>query len=307
MLVPGAAVSGRRLRAVSVHLIRGGRGGRRSLFLWALPRDARLLRLGGAAVSAQLPACLLVRSPIGSNIERYGVLLAGPLLLCALLRRPRDRAAPAARSACCGPARASPSGSCGGPVRETRAVAGSEATSASYYAPVERFLASDAAGPVRIEVPLTRSHWEAALLAPSVSLARGWEKQLEEPLRRGAAGARADVPRPTSAGCTSRRSPMWRFRMSAGSVQRPRGPAHPRGPAVSAAGLQERALAHLCGALADAARLRAGRADGARPRLLRAGRGAPGSFQVRVHFTRYWTLLRGHGVRGARARAAGRG
>jgi hypothetical protein len=33
---------------------------------------------------------------------------------------------------------------------------------------------------VRVEVPLTRSHWETALLAPSVSLARGWEKQLDE-------------------------------------------------------------------------------------------------------------------------------
>src|SRR4029077_13648694 len=65
-----------------------------------------------------------------------------------------------------------------GPVRETRAVADTGATSASYYVPLERFLAS--AGPVRVEVPLTRSHWEAALLAPSVSLARGWEKQLDE-------------------------------------------------------------------------------------------------------------------------------
>ncbi len=32
---------------------------------------------------------------------------------------------------------------------------------------------------MRVEVPLTRSHWEAALLAPRVSLARGWEKQLD--------------------------------------------------------------------------------------------------------------------------------
>ena len=52
--------------------------------------------------------------------------------------------------------------------------------SASYYAPVERFLAGAAGRPVRVEVPLTRSHWEAALLAPAVSLARGWEKQLDE-------------------------------------------------------------------------------------------------------------------------------
>ncbi len=33
---------------------------------------------------------------------------------------------------------------------------------------------------MRVEVPLTRSHWEAALMAPTVSLARGWEKQLDE-------------------------------------------------------------------------------------------------------------------------------
>jgi hypothetical protein len=67
-------------------------------------------------------------------------------------------------------------------VRETLAVAGNESTSASYYEPVERFLARVEAPPgqpVRVEVPLTRSHWEAALLAPSVSLARGWEKQLD--------------------------------------------------------------------------------------------------------------------------------
>ena len=71
-----------------------------------------------------------------------------------------------------------------GPVRETLAVAGNESTSASYYAPVERFLAGvrRARGAVRVEVPLTRSHWEAALLAPTVSLARGWEKQLDTPL-----------------------------------------------------------------------------------------------------------------------------
>ena len=119
--------------------------------------------------------CLLVHTPMGSNVERYGVLLAGPLLLCALLA-----ATGAASTACRGGARIGPVGRaaalcviarCGsvwGPVRETLAVAGSESTSASYYVPVERFLArSTRGGPVRVEVPLTRSHWEAALLAPT--------------------------------------------------------------------------------------------------------------------------------------------
>jgi hypothetical protein len=64
-------------------------------------------------------------------------------------------------------------------LRETLAVTGNESTSASYYAPVERFLAERGPAPVRVEVPFTRSHWEAALLAPAVSLARGWEKQLD--------------------------------------------------------------------------------------------------------------------------------
>jgi hypothetical protein len=67
-----------------------------------------------------------------------------------------------------------------GPVRETVAVAGNESTRASYYAPVLRFLANHGGALDRVEVPLTRSHWEAALLAPQISLARGWEKQLDE-------------------------------------------------------------------------------------------------------------------------------
>jgi len=59
-------------------------------------------------------------------------------------------------------------------------VAGNESTRASYSAPVLRFLARNGGALKRVEVPLTRSHWEAALMAPSVSLARGWEKQLDE-------------------------------------------------------------------------------------------------------------------------------
>jgi hypothetical protein len=67
-----------------------------------------------------------------------------------------------------------------GPVRETLSVAGNESTQVSYYIPVKRYLSTHARGPVRVEVPFTRAHWEAALLAPTASLARGWEKQLDE-------------------------------------------------------------------------------------------------------------------------------
>lgn len=152
------------------------------LFLAALPRgeDGRLraLRIGALLYLAGCVLCLAVHTPMGSNIERYAVLLAGPLLLCALaipVRRGRGTGVVVIALA------AIAVWVVWGPVRETAAVAGSPATSAGYYAPVERFLATQGRGhPVRVEVPLTRSHWEAAYLARTTLLARGWEKQLEE-------------------------------------------------------------------------------------------------------------------------------
>ncbi len=145
------------------------------VFALALPRGAQLLRVAALVFVAACVLCLVVRTPMGSNVERYAVLLAAPLLVCAVLdARGRMPALACAALALIGV------WVLWGPVRETRAVAGSASTSAAYYAPVERFLAQHVQGPVRVEVPLTRSHWEAALLAPSVSLARGWEKQLEE-------------------------------------------------------------------------------------------------------------------------------
>ncbi len=146
-------------------------------FAAALPREQGRLRL---AAGVYLLACLfflLAATPMGSNVERYGVLLAGPLLICAVAGTRRR-----------GPTLALPALAFAlwavwagwGPVRETLAVAGSPATNGAYYAPVERFLDAHAPGPVRLEVPLTRTHWETAELAPRVSLARGWEKQLDE-------------------------------------------------------------------------------------------------------------------------------
>jgi hypothetical protein len=153
-------------------------------FVWALPRQERALRIGAAVYTASCVLALLVRTPVGSNVERYAVLLAGPLLVCALLSRGgRASGPPLARAVGARGAIALAGWAVfcvWGPIRETAAVAGDAATHASYYAPVERFLAGHGGGPVRIEVPLTRSHWEAAFLAPRVSLARGWEKQLDE-------------------------------------------------------------------------------------------------------------------------------
>lgn len=147
-------------------------------FVCALPREERLLRFGGLLYA---PAILLslVHAPMGSNVERYAVLLAGPLLLCGLARS--GWGASRARLALAGTAL------CGifawtfwGPVRQTVQVLDDPSTQASYYQPLRSFLATHVRGPVRIEVPFTKSHWDAAMLAPYVSLARGWERQLDK-------------------------------------------------------------------------------------------------------------------------------
>ena len=50
---------------------------------------------------------------------------------------------------------------------------------ASYHEPLIAAVESLSDGPVRIEVPFTEAHWEAAYIAPELPLARGWERQLD--------------------------------------------------------------------------------------------------------------------------------
>ncbi len=286
------------------------------VFVLALPRggSTRALRVGGVLYLLACLACLPVRTPMGSNIERYGVLLAAPLLLCAWvaareeLRGPElglrwRRRAPAPRAAVA----SSLAGIVGllaivvwvawGPVRETLAVAGSEATSAAYYAPLEGFLArvERHSGPVRVELPLTRSHWEAALLAPDVALARGWEKQLEE---------RYDAPLLSSA-LTAASYQRWLRQQAVSYVALP----DVRLDASSA--LEGRLIGAGLPFLREVFRTRHWRVykvDAATPLLSGPGRlvslghqsfaiGArrPASFLVRVHYTRYWAFARGRG------------
>jgi hypothetical protein len=272
------------------------------MFLWALPVSAQLLRIGACAYVVVCVGCLLVHSPVGSNVERYA-MLAGPLLLCAALDARGDRGGasmsrgwrwrvrPVAAAALC----VSAVWVVWGPVRETLAVAGSEATSASYYTPVKRFLAAQHGGPVRVEVPLTRSHWEAALLASSVSLARGWEKQLE---------TRFDHVL-LAPGLTAASYDRWLHEQAVAYVALPDVPLDPS--SAQEGRLIRGGLPYLKQVFAGA-RWRIFRVLAPTP--LASGPGTltslghdsfalrartAGRFVVRVHFTRYWTLTRGSG------------
>lgn len=282
------------------------------LFLWALPRGERnrVVRVGAMVYLVACLVCVVVRTPMGSNIERYGVLLAGPLLLCGLAggdmrggssrRSSRRRLAPASGAYARGLAVgvgvcAAMVWSVWGPVRETRAVAGSPATRAAYYAPVERYLLAHGAGSERVEVPLTRSHWEAAMLAPRVSLARGWEKQLEERYDSVLLGSRltAGVYR------------AWLRNEAVAYVALPDVPLDPSSAGEGA--LIRRGAPYLRQVWTDG-HWRVFRVVRATPLLRGAGRvmalgsdtfavyaNAPGGLLVRVRYTRYDTVLSGRG------------
>jgi hypothetical protein len=146
-------------------------------FLYVVPRRERLLRIGALLY---LVAVLLsiAPTPMGGNIERYAVLLAGPLALC-VLGRDGFRSVGRPLVAVGGALALIVVWTVWGPVRESTGVIGDPSTGAAYYTPLERFLADHGGSLVRVEVPFTHSHWEAALLAPRYSLARGWERQLD--------------------------------------------------------------------------------------------------------------------------------
>lgn len=150
--------------------------------LWPLPAAGAfilLLRPGraiGATVVFYCAGCLAayaITTPVGSNAARLGELAAGPLV--ALLLVPRRAwlllalAAPPLTY-----------------IQVHDAVTdiehGSQAAGAAFYRPLIAFLRAQPGAAThtwRVEVPFTRSHWEAYRLAPVVPLARGWERQAD--------------------------------------------------------------------------------------------------------------------------------
>jgi hypothetical protein len=142
-----------------------------------LPRAERELRIGAALYGIAGVAAYLIHTPMGGNTIRLGALFGGPLLAGALAgHMPRGRAARAALLVLFGalawwqwwPA-----------VRDTRNAFSDPSTQSSYYKPLVDELARVGGPPVRIEIPFTHGHWEAAEVARRYPLARGWERQLD--------------------------------------------------------------------------------------------------------------------------------
>jgi len=135
----------------------------------------RALRLGVLAALVLLVAAFVVPTSVGQTALRPLVIL-GPALLALGLRPGGRKVLVAAVVVGAGllylqwlPA-----------VRAIAEASGDPSTKSSYYSEVLRIVDRQREPGERLEIPLTRNHWEAAVVAPRIPLARGWHRQLDE-------------------------------------------------------------------------------------------------------------------------------
>ncbi len=149
------------------------------------PRAWRDIRVGAGVYLAMVAIAWLAPTPIGTNVTRLGLLFGGVVLVASALRgRWRSSlvatrfGAPAA-AALLGVAVVTSLG-------WQAAIAGHDAVRSrppvslnADIAPLVSQLRADGADLGRVEVVPTRSHREAAALAPYLQLARGWNRQAD--------------------------------------------------------------------------------------------------------------------------------
>jgi hypothetical protein len=142
-----------------------------------LPKRERVLRLGVAIYGIASVVALLFATPMGGNAVRLGALFGGPVLLCAVWgRRPRGGRFGMAALVLVMLGLATWQWSA--PVRDVVKYMEDPAAQAGYFDELKEFLKT-LTPQRRIEIPFTRSHWEAAEIAPDFPLARGWLRQLD--------------------------------------------------------------------------------------------------------------------------------
>jgi hypothetical protein len=144
------------------------------LFAYLMPRRERVLRAGAILYALAGCGALLIHSPMGGNAVRLGSLVGGPIAAAALLGRGRRVGlVPALVMLGLAVWQWSPA------VRDVNKALEDPSARASYYRPLLDHLAVADFDRARIEIPFTRSHWEAAEVAPHFPLARGWERQAD--------------------------------------------------------------------------------------------------------------------------------
>jgi hypothetical protein len=270
----------------------------------AVPREHRALRVGIVLYAAAAIAAYMVDTPVGNNIARLGALFGGPIAACVLWPRPLVLGLLALPLLSWQWAR---------PVIDVQAAAHDPSTQRHYYTPLLDALRRQPALPIgRLEIPITHNHWEATYVAPTVALARGWERQLDRHVN-GVFYRR---------GLTAASYRTWLDRLGVRWVALPdtrlEGASYPESNLIQS-GLPYLmpvwhnrhwrlfAVRHPAPLVKGPGRLTAMTIDSF---TLRADR--PGNLRVSVHWQPYWALTRGRGCvhpvgdwTGVRARAAG--
>lgn len=140
--------------------------------LWILvPRRERVLRTAARLYMLATAVSYVLPTPMGGNVGRLGECLAIPLVACLLW--PLRRWLLAVVAIALASWQWTPAW---GAMTENGR---DPSTHQAYYQPLVAFLENHADPIGRVEVVPTRFHWEAAYVAPSVALARGWERQLD--------------------------------------------------------------------------------------------------------------------------------
>jgi hypothetical protein len=141
-------------------------------------REERQLRRVLLAYLLASTVLWLAPNPLGGNAVRLGALFGGPVLAAVVLsHRPRLSSFPTVVLvlALAGGLYWQLTAS----VNQIARSVGDPSTTASYFAPVAGWLRTHDGRAARIEVPPTANHWESAYLAPNFELARGWLRQLD--------------------------------------------------------------------------------------------------------------------------------
>jgi hypothetical protein len=269
------------------------------------PRTVRVLTWGAWLYVLALIGAFALHTPVGSNAARLGALFAAPLVAGALWerRRPSEKGEPGSSTlrhplALLALAAALLYWQLETPINDVSELVGDPSVNASYYAPLLGELKHRAHGlPLRVEVPQTGAHWESVYLPEhgSILLARGWERQLDT---RYAALFYAATLTPAA-------YREWLYENAISYVALPDVRLDFSG--VDEGRLIARGLPYLrevwraphwrlfavAGAPALAAAPARLEAVGADSFALAAPR--PGSYEVRVRYTPYWALQRGHG------------
>jgi hypothetical protein len=140
-----------------------------ALVIALLPRRHNVIRIGAAVNLAVIVLSWAISSPVGSNAERLSLLFAIPIVAACVEWRAWLAAAAVVLTLFAQPPT----------MPDIVRLAGVPATHDSYYRPLLGAMAQRGALTGRVEVPEMNGHWDAALLARHVPIARGWLRQVD--------------------------------------------------------------------------------------------------------------------------------